>query len=402
MSTPTPQQYANLADDVYNNRQVTPPNKTIVIGEHHYKVLAVHANSKTGYHGAVYQDADTNAVIVAHRGTEFKSGKDWRTNFGMLKDLSNNQAGDATVLTQKAINKVNDLHQKNPDQPKLNITQTGHSLGGALAQLEAYRTGQHGATFNAYGAANLSGIPKGGNKVTNYAMASDAASAAGPHYGREVILAKQSELNILAEYGYNNLRNTPATRAFGAAKATVGTMHTIDNFIGSDSVFSERNYDRARELAEQNKNMIRDYRGDVATQKNNLHHGAKAVEIIYRSFPLKNSFENVIEQERNHIKERQRVMPLSQAPDISQPLEKNATDRDFINYGFAALLADNGKERDTALNSLFASDIGKNLQQQAEKAAFTLDRDQEQQRLAVERDQEQQRLAEAPAMRMRV
>ena len=88
--------------------------------------------------------------------------------------------------------------------------------------------------------------------------------------------------------------------------------------------------------------------------------------------------------------------------DISQPLEKNATDRDSINYGFAALLADNGKERDTALNSLFASDIGKNLQQQAEKAAFTLDRDQEQQRLAVERDQEQQRLAEAPAMRMRV
>ncbi len=70
MNYPTTQQYADLADDVYNDRQVTKDGESINIGGHRYKVLAVHANPQNGYYGAVYQDIKTNAVIVTHRGTE--------------------------------------------------------------------------------------------------------------------------------------------------------------------------------------------------------------------------------------------------------------------------------------------------------------------------------------------
>ena len=36
MSTPTPQQYANLAHDVYNNRQITKDSESITIGGRRY------------------------------------------------------------------------------------------------------------------------------------------------------------------------------------------------------------------------------------------------------------------------------------------------------------------------------------------------------------------------------
>ena len=68
MSQLTKQQYADLAADAYENRVVTPPNKTLVVGGNHYKVLAVHNNPKTDYQGAVYQDVRTNEIIVAIEG----------------------------------------------------------------------------------------------------------------------------------------------------------------------------------------------------------------------------------------------------------------------------------------------------------------------------------------------
>ncbi|MDO4641876.1 MAG: lipase, partial [Neisseria sp.] len=77
MSHPSAQQSANLAADAYNTRKETPLNQTIPIGGHNYKVLKVHTNPKTGYYGAVYQDAETNEIIVVHRGTESPL-KDWR------------------------------------------------------------------------------------------------------------------------------------------------------------------------------------------------------------------------------------------------------------------------------------------------------------------------------------
>lgn len=268
------QQYADLAQDSYENRVVTPANKTLLIGGNHYRVLAVYKNPTTDYQGVVYQDVRTNEIVVAHRGTS--SLMDAKVDLKMVIHKANIQAEDAAKLTMLALKEADKFHNKHPEQSQPRITQVGHSLGGTLAQIQSYRFKQEGVTFNAYGAAALNGIPKGGDKVINYALASDVVSAAGPHYGKMVILAQNHELMGMWAAGYNTSINTFASQATPAALINWWS-HSISNFTGSKSILSERNYRPALELAERNKKMIDDYHGDVSFIRSGIHKTNKSL-----------------------------------------------------------------------------------------------------------------------------
>ena len=265
------QQYADLAQDSYENRVVTPSNKTLFIGGNHYRVLAVHKNPTTDYQGVVYQDVRTNEIVVTHRGTS--SMMDAKVDLKMVIHKANIQAEDAAKLTMLALKEADKFHNKHPEQSQPRITQVGHSLGGTLAQIQSYRFKQEGVTFNAYGAAALNGIPKGGDKVINYSLASDAVSAAAPHYGKMVILAKERELIMLKLNGYSNDSNgIPYLKeTVSPAAGSLLWSHGIANFTGINSILSERNYQPALELAERNKKLITDYRDDVNDYRNTLH-----------------------------------------------------------------------------------------------------------------------------------
>ena len=271
MSQLSKQQHADLAKDSYENRVVTPPNKTLLIGGNHYRVLAVHKNPTTDYQGVVYQDVRTNEIVVAHRGTS--SLMDVNVDLKMVIHKANIQAEDAAKLTMMALKEADKFHNKHPEQSQPRITQVGHSLGGTLAQIQSYRFKQEGVTFNAYGAAALNGIPKGGDKVINYSLASDAVSAAAPHYGKMVLLAKERELIMLKLNGYSNDSNgTPYLKeTVSPAAGSLLWSHGIANFTGINSILSERNYQPALELAERNKKLITDYRDDVNDYRNTLH-----------------------------------------------------------------------------------------------------------------------------------
>ena len=271
MSQLSKQQHADLAKDSYENRVVTPPNKTLLIGGNHYRVLAVHKNPTTDYPGVVYQDVRTNEIVVAHRGTS--SLMDVNVDLKMVIHKANIQAEDAAKLTIMALKEADKFHNKHPEQSQPRITQVGHSLGGTLAQIQSYRFKQEGVTFNAYGAAALNGIPKGGDKVINYSLASDAVSAAAPHYGKMVILAKERELIMLKLNGYSNDSNCiPYLKeTVSPAAGSLLWSHGIANFTGINSILSERNYQPALELAERNKKLITDYRDDVNDYRNTLH-----------------------------------------------------------------------------------------------------------------------------------
>jgi|GEM_PF-1455800 triacylglycerol lipase len=271
MSQLRKQQHADLAKDSYENRVVTPPNKTLLIGGNHYRVLAVHKNPTTDYQGVVYQDVRTNEIVVAHRGTS--SLMDVNVDLKMVIHKANIQAEDAAKLTIMALKEADKFHNKHPEQSQPRITQVGHSLGGTLAQIQSYRFKQEGVTFNAYGAAALNGIPKGGDKVINYSLASDAVSAAAPHYGKMVILAKERELIMLKLNGYSNDSNCiPYLKeTVSPAAGSLLWSHGIANFTGINSILSERNYQPALELAERNKKLITDYRDDVNDYRNTLH-----------------------------------------------------------------------------------------------------------------------------------
>ena len=324
MSQLTKQQYADLAADAYENRVVTPPNKTLVVGGNHYKVLAVHNNPKTDYQGAVYQDVRTNEIIVAHRGTE--SMIDAKVDLKMVLDRVNIQAEDAAKLTRMALREADDFSKNNQNQLRPKITQVGHSLGGALAQIQSYRFNHEGVTFNAYGAAALKDIPEGGNRVVNYARASDAVSAAAPHYGKVIILAKQSELTSLWTQGYNNSINMPPVNTAASALVNLGA-HSISNFTGSDSILSERNYQPALELAQRNRTMIEDYREDVKFIRSGIH---KTNEYLKDTREIYRKTREIIDKDPNMMSWNERDEPyrhtqLSFSPELQSLHEKART-----------------------------------------------------------------------------
>jgi hypothetical protein len=102
--------------------------------------------------------------VIAHRGTEFNKLSrqpllDGGTDLGMVRDGYNSQLKDAMAFTDrvKADAKVTESQFGHP----IEITTTGHSLGGTLAEITAYRFKLGGESFNAYGAVGLQyGIPE--------------------------------------------------------------------------------------------------------------------------------------------------------------------------------------------------------------------------------------------------
>lgn len=272
------QQHADLADDSYNNRRigVRKPNERDfeTINGTEYRILEHYRNPRTGYAGTVYQRMDTGEIAVAHRGTEVKNIP------GVVMDLAftdgsmvlrkvNPQADDAIALTQRARESANEIGRESGRFPQ--VTVTGHSLGGTLAEITAHHFDLRGETFNAYGAASLGmGIPEGGDKVINHVMAADLVSAAAPHYGQVKVYAGQKEMDMLGRFGYDNDRQDLGDlRAKGVAPfATIGS-HFMSHFVDGDgprerSMLSDPD---ARARAHRFDPLIDKFREDVREQR---------------------------------------------------------------------------------------------------------------------------------------
>ncbi len=228
-----------------------------------YKVIE-HVNSiTTGYQGTSYQRLDTGQVFVAHRGTE-AAGQDVGADLAMVALRVNSQAPEAIGLTSRAVDIAQRLSINKGTQSEVIVT--GHSLGGALAQVTAHHFDLKGETFNAYGAASLSRrIPEGGSSVVNHVMANDPVSAASPHYGEVRLYAKQNEIDTLKRNGYGEgltlggVLVGPGSRAIATAGMSLES-HKLTNFLGPDSVLE---YASPRVLADSNRELIQDYRDDV-------------------------------------------------------------------------------------------------------------------------------------------
>lgn len=271
----TSQQHAGLADASYKDH--VPRKEPYAIGGIEYKALEHYSNPRTGYQGTIYQRTDTGEIVVAHRGTE--GNKLWE---GIVKDgvfvdgamvlrQVNPQIEDALALTQRAIQHA---ERSAPEYGMrvLEVTQVGHSLGGTLAQICAYRFKQRGETFNAYGAAGLGyGILEGGNRVTNHVMAADTVSAASPHFGRVRVYATAEEIAALQLMGYANDRGAMDVRApVSAALMTLGS-HSMHKFLDVDG---KGHPDRsvladpvAQQLAQLYDPMIEKFRSDLASRR---------------------------------------------------------------------------------------------------------------------------------------
>ena len=261
--SPRSTDYALLSQDVYHDTAV---NKTVKLDGITYRVIDAADDPITGFQAQAYvrEDVQPQQVIVAFRGTEFdrQPVRDGGVDAGMVLTGLNLQTPDALAFTQRVMNKVNKAAADEDRQPP-DITVTGHSLGGTLAEISAAKFGLKGETFNAYGAAGLrQGIPEGGNQVIDHVRAGDLVSAASAHFGEVRVYAAQQDIDTLTKAGYRDDSGLFSLR--NPLKATDFSAHAIDNFVPDSkllghSIISEENQARYRS----HEGMIDRYRDDV-------------------------------------------------------------------------------------------------------------------------------------------
>lgn len=252
--------YALLAQDSYLDRA---RSEKVTLGGVNYEVLAHADNPKTGFQATAYRRVDTAEVVIAYRGTEFdrEPVHDGLVDTGMALAGVNGQARDAEAFTRQVLAQAK-TDASRANQP-LQITVTGHSLGGTLAQLEAHKFGLKGETFNAYGAAGLvHGVPKGGHQVVNHVRAGDVVSAASAHFGEVRVYAVQQDIETLNKAGYRDNGNVFSPR--NPAKATDFGAHAITNFVPhgktpGQSILSSDN----QAMYQAHRGMIDRYRSDI-------------------------------------------------------------------------------------------------------------------------------------------
>lgn len=274
-------EYAALVSHSYNTPDAYGVgNESVKIGEVQYRVVE-HIGRPSGYQGAIYQRVDTGEVIVAHRGTEFdrefiKDGA--LADGGMVVKRVNSQIGDASELTQRAIEYAK--QNSSGYEPVPQVTVVGHSLGGCLAQVTAARFNLNGETFNPYGAPSLGlRIHEGGNQVINHVMAGDLVSAGSKHFGEVRMYAVGREIETIRSVGRYEDNGSNLDIRFAIPAAIAGAdSHKMHNFLDLDAEGkgdqSVLNGPQARQLAEQHRPMLDKYRNDVYLSREALTIGS--------------------------------------------------------------------------------------------------------------------------------
>ncbi|WP_230595918.1 lipase family protein [Xanthomonas albilineans] len=152
------QKRADAANDSYFNRpqsDVDNNRKYVSLGGNKYQIFGCANDPISGFHATAYRNRKTNEVIIAYRGTdpalftgETKAEKrshalttlqDIAVDATMVRDAVNPQKAAADAFTAQMLAKA-----AKQGIPKDHVTVAGHSLGGALAQIEAAKYGLAG------------------------------------------------------------------------------------------------------------------------------------------------------------------------------------------------------------------------------------------------------------------
>lgn len=268
--TLTATDYALLAQDAYRNREV---GELVKLGSHTYRAIAKADNSNTGFQATAYEEASEHKVVIAYRGTEPDRDalRDGLVDVGMVFTGLNGQEADSREFTHKVIEMAKQRGEARGLSNELSVT--GHSLGGTLAEINASEFGLPGQTFNAYGAAGLyHDRPHGEQPVINHVRATDLVGAASTHYGEVRIYASTQDIEILRKAGYTPEGSHDILRTVNAINME---SHAIDNFIPSahtqETIISPENESRYVS----NRALVDHFRSDVEEIR---HHASVAWE----------------------------------------------------------------------------------------------------------------------------
>lgn len=142
-----PEQYAFLSDRIY---RPLSPGERVWSDSLRFEVRYLAPPSSTDYQGAVFQERASGQLIVVNAGTNPGNIHDLTTDIGMVMMGASTQWPEAAATLRAALRIA-----QQEGIPLSQISATGHSLGGAHAQLQAVQAGIHAETFNPYGGEKL-------------------------------------------------------------------------------------------------------------------------------------------------------------------------------------------------------------------------------------------------------
>lgn len=226
---PSPQEYVQLSQRVYDGPEAGAPDGWEVLTDSQTAGIG----SENGYLGVAYRKVDTGEIVVANRGSR-----------GNLDGLKQDWAGsDVKIAAQGSFGVpaafedaktfADVVQLENPGAP---ISYTGHSLGGAEAQVQAAVTGGEAVTFGAPGAkfaVSDEEAELASNNVVNYTLPEPVAHR-GEHVGKTVALTPAA-----AGVAKDALLVTAATAVAGfvggliAGLVALLTNHKLGNYAAA-------------------------------------------------------------------------------------------------------------------------------------------------------------------------
>lgn len=229
------QDYAALSQAVYDGpgSAKTPlPAGWVKIAES--KTQSGNAGSTNGYFGAAYKNESTGEIVIANRGSRLsKEGfkQDW---FGSDMSIVAQDPANLPPAFADAEEFAMDVISQNLDSK---VSFTGHSLGGAEAQVQAAGFGGDAVTFGAPGVAFA--VPdeqdrrEAEDRVVNYVLPGDPVTLCGDHIGKTVSLTPTgwTAAKMAASVVLGGLISGPL--GLLAAAAGLATTHMLGNYIAA-------------------------------------------------------------------------------------------------------------------------------------------------------------------------
>ena len=116
---------AKLANDSYKDSYLNLKSMG-------FEDLKINYDGSNGFQGSSYYNSTTKEVIIAYTGTNGINDWDDDVLLGVLQ-IESSQTGNAKKFLDETLNGLTDKYST-LDLKNVNITITGHSLGGYLAQ----------------------------------------------------------------------------------------------------------------------------------------------------------------------------------------------------------------------------------------------------------------------------